>query len=146
MSRVPGSRSGRTNNRVDASVTRVLQVLGDSVKHWREQRKLTQSELAKASGLNRETIVRLEAAEPSRVESLVRIAGALGIAPVELFAPSPTSRPIPDPGRDLLVLEDDMLRFFRKLELQEQRLAVRLLQLAAGFRLQRSSAGTKMSD
>jgi transcriptional regulator with XRE-family HTH domain len=55
--------------------------LGEQIKHWREQRGLSQTALAEAAGLSRAYIAKLEAgdrASPS-MPVLERIAKALGV-------------------------------------------------------------------
>lgn len=56
-----------------------LEVDPARLRHARLAKALTQAELAKAAGVNRTTIVRLESGRPAQPSSVRRIAGALGV-------------------------------------------------------------------
>jgi len=63
-----------------------LTVLPDALKRARLAACLTQAELAKAAGVRRETVFRLEGGAPARMSSLRKICAALGIRPSEITA------------------------------------------------------------
>lgn len=58
-----------------------LAVIPEALKRARLEACLTQGELAKAAGVRRETIARLEAGSPARPSSVRKIAAALGLRP-----------------------------------------------------------------
>lgn len=55
------------------------------LREWREKRAMTQDELAKASGVSRGTIIRLEAGEQAHPPTVRKLAEALKIDPAELI-------------------------------------------------------------
>lgn len=58
-----------------------LTVMPDALRLARLEACLTQSELARAAGIRRETVYRLEAGFPARPSSIRKIAAALGLRP-----------------------------------------------------------------
>ena len=62
-------------------------VTGNTVRQLREQRKLTQAELAEASGVSRLTIIKMETGKlkNARSQTLFAIAKALGCRIDDLF-------------------------------------------------------------
>jgi transcriptional regulator with XRE-family HTH domain len=58
-----------------------LAVVPEALKRARLEACMTQSELARAAGVRRETIARLEAGSPARPSSVRKIAAALGLKP-----------------------------------------------------------------
>lgn len=61
-----------------------LTVLPDALKRARLAACMTQAELAKAAGVRRETVHRLEGGAPARPSSLRKICAALGIRPADI--------------------------------------------------------------
>lgn len=61
-----------------------LTVLPQRLKLARLQACLTQAELARAAGVRRETVHRLEAGSPVRLSSVRKICAALGLRPSEV--------------------------------------------------------------
>ena len=63
--------------------------MGNKLKAAREAHRLTQDELAKASGVSRATICNLEndTAENVTVKTLTKLADALGMTVREIFFP-----------------------------------------------------------
>ena len=63
--------------------------MGNRLKEVRENCKLTQDELARASGISRATICNLEnnTAENVTVKTLTKLADALGMTVREIFFP-----------------------------------------------------------
>ena len=69
--------------------------VGDVVRRLRKDRGWTQDELAqKAGGINKETINRIEAGSDVRLNTLLKVAEALGVVPERLFPGGP-GRPTP---------------------------------------------------
>lgn len=58
-----------------------LTVIPDALKRARLEACMTQGELARAAGVRRETVARLEAGAPARPSSVRKIASALGLKP-----------------------------------------------------------------
>lgn len=58
-----------------------LSVVPEALKRARLEACLTQGELAKAAGVRRETVARLEGGYPARPSSIRKIAAALGLRP-----------------------------------------------------------------
>lgn len=59
---------------------RLLDELGEQLRHTRESLDMTKSELAERAGKVREVIYRLEAGEDTTVSSLLAVLGALGLS------------------------------------------------------------------
>jgi transcriptional regulator with XRE-family HTH domain len=68
-------------------VTEVRGIVGANVKRERERKGLTQSELARAAGMDLTTAQRLEAGRTAKLATVVAVADALGIAVWQLFKP-----------------------------------------------------------
>lgn len=58
-----------------------LAVIPEALRLARLEACMTQGELAKAAGVRRETVYRLEAGYPARPSSIRKIADALGLRP-----------------------------------------------------------------
>lgn len=70
---------------------------GDTIRKLREERGWTQIELAKRAGVNKSTVVRLEANDPTiLLDTVALVAQALGVALEDL---EPVTSPVPL-GRD----------------------------------------------
>ena len=63
----------------DPPIHRWLERLGERVVQHRLNRNLTQVELARAAGLSRRTLARLENGEPTQLENFLRTLIALGL-------------------------------------------------------------------
>jgi DNA-binding XRE family transcriptional regulator len=60
-----------------------------SLRYWRTQIALPQSELARLAEVDRATVVRLEAGGSARLSTVRRLAVALEISPAQLLVPPP---------------------------------------------------------
>lgn len=61
--------------------------IGQNVAYHRERKGLSQAALGKASGVSQVAICKIETGQNiPRIETLTRIAVALGVAPSDLFA------------------------------------------------------------
>ena len=69
--------SGTT--RAPAAVTRALCGLGDDLGTWRRLRQLTAAQVADRAGVSRHTVMRLEKGEGASLETVLRVARALGM-------------------------------------------------------------------
>lgn len=56
-----------------------------NLKYLREDRLLTQEQLAEKAGISRAAVNRIENGQPARLSTLRRLADALGVAPAELW-------------------------------------------------------------
>jgi transcriptional regulator with XRE-family HTH domain len=73
----------------------VLAELGTRLERARLDRNLTQRELAAESGVQRKVVQRIEAGEPVKVTSLIRVLRALGLLEaLDQLVPEPTPSPI----------------------------------------------------
>ena len=61
------------------AVVRVMSSLGESLGTWRRLRQLTAAETADRAGVSVSTLQRLEHGRGGTIESLVRVARALGV-------------------------------------------------------------------
>ena len=61
-----------------------------SLRRIREQRFITQEELAQQTQVSRATISRIERGEPARLTTLRKLAQVLGIQPADLTAVEPS--------------------------------------------------------
>ena len=61
--------------------------MGYKVKEIREEKRMTQEELAKASGVSRTTIVAIESGEAKNVlaSTLIKLAEAMGVTVSDIF-------------------------------------------------------------
>jgi len=57
--------------------------------HWRMQRGLIQLQLAEQAGVHRATVARLEAGGQARMDSVGKLAAALGVTPGDLMRQPP---------------------------------------------------------
>jgi transcriptional regulator with XRE-family HTH domain len=65
----------------------IAALFGENVARCRERSELTQEELGIRAGLHRTEISQLERGlRIARIDTLVKLAGALGVAPAELIA------------------------------------------------------------
>lgn len=64
----------------------IIRVFGSNVRHYREQKEISQEKLAELSGLHRTYISDIERFQRSiSLANVQKIADALGIKPYELF-------------------------------------------------------------
>lgn len=61
------------------SVTRALRRLGEDLATWRRLRQLTAAQVADRAGVSRHTVMRVEHGEGAALESVLRMARALGV-------------------------------------------------------------------
>jgi transcriptional regulator with XRE-family HTH domain len=61
------------------AVTNGERRIGEQLATWRRLRRLTAAQVADRAGLSRHTVMRLENGEGASMESLLRIARALGV-------------------------------------------------------------------
>jgi transcriptional regulator with XRE-family HTH domain len=68
--------------------------IGERVRHWRQRRALSQTELVKLSGVSKKTLQDIETGSVARPHprTIRRLAQALGIDPWQLSEPGP---PVP---------------------------------------------------
>jgi DNA-binding Xre family transcriptional regulator len=64
-------------------------VAAPSLLYWRTQRGLLQQQLAEKAGVDRATVARLEQGKKARVDTIARLAKALGVSPAALQRPAP---------------------------------------------------------
>jgi DNA-binding XRE family transcriptional regulator len=85
------SPRGRTKKQPSPlQVKRALKTISSSLETWRKLRGLTQAQVASRSGLNRDTIVRLEKGEGGvSLENLLLVLRALGLQDLLLRALDP---------------------------------------------------------
>jgi putative transcriptional regulator len=73
----------------------VLSELGARLERTRLERNLTQRELAAEAGVERKALQRIEAGEPVKITSLIRVLRALGLLEgLDQLVPEPTPSPI----------------------------------------------------
>ena len=73
----------------------VLTELGTRLERARLERNLTQRELAAEGGVQRKVVQRMEAGEPVKLTSLIRVLRALGLLEaLDRLVPEPTPSPI----------------------------------------------------
>jgi len=60
-----------------------------ALRYWREQRRLSQRELAERLGVNRTTVARVERGLPADRETIRRLAEALAVTPDDLIREPP---------------------------------------------------------
>lgn len=61
------------------AVATTLKVIGEDLTTWRKLRQLTARQVADRAGVSISTVLRLESGKSSSLESLIRVARALGI-------------------------------------------------------------------
>ena len=61
------------------AVATTLKVIGEDLTTWRKLRQLTARQVADRAGISISTVLRLESGKSSSLESLIRVARALGI-------------------------------------------------------------------
>lgn len=61
------------------SVARAMSEMGGDVRTWRRLRRLTIDQVADRAGVDRKTVMSLEAGRNPTLESLLRVARALGV-------------------------------------------------------------------
>jgi len=77
---------------------RALAVLTERLVRHRLNRNLTQEELARAAGISRRTLARLEAGKPTQLDSFLRVLFALGLGEgLEHLVPAVPASPIQQP-------------------------------------------------
>jgi transcriptional regulator with XRE-family HTH domain len=73
----------------------VLAELGDRLARTRLERNIDQRRLATEAGISKSTVERLEAGDPVRTSSLIRVLRTLGLFPqLDGLVPEPLPRPI----------------------------------------------------
>jgi transcriptional regulator with XRE-family HTH domain len=73
----------------------VLSELGSRLERTRLERNLTQRQLAEEAGVERKAVLRIEAGEPVRITSFIRVLRALGLLEaLEQLVPEPLPSPI----------------------------------------------------
>lgn len=73
----------------------VLDALGERISRQRLHRNMTQAELAKASGVSKRTIERLEAGESTQLSNFIRILRALDLLDgLDQVIPKPLASPL----------------------------------------------------
>ena len=60
-----------------------------ALRYWRTQRALKQAELGERAGIHWTTVQRLEGGKPAEVETVRRLAEALGVEPSDLMREPP---------------------------------------------------------
>jgi transcriptional regulator with XRE-family HTH domain len=68
-----------TDNKTPRPVTRAMSQIGTDLKTWRQLRRLTIAQVADRAGVGRKTVMGLEAGHNPTLESVLRIARALGV-------------------------------------------------------------------
>jgi transcriptional regulator with XRE-family HTH domain len=66
-------------SRIPIAVANGQRRIGEELATWRRLRRLTAAQVADRAGLSRHTVMRLENGEGASLESLLRIARALGV-------------------------------------------------------------------
>jgi transcriptional regulator with XRE-family HTH domain len=66
-------------SRTPVAVTNGQRRIGEQLATWRRLRRLTAAQVADRAGLSRHTVMRLENGEGASLESMLRIARALGV-------------------------------------------------------------------
>ena len=76
-------------------------LIGRRLRAYRRRAKMTQTDLSEATGIARCTIAAVESGlQPGfSVESLIRIADAMGLSLDQLARPSPDDKDVPRPRR-----------------------------------------------
>src|SRR5262245_49507698 len=83
----------RTNSQLTDEA--VLAELGRRLARTRLERNLTQAALGDEAGVGIATVQRLEAGQPARLTSFIRVLRVLGLLEaLDLLVPEPTTRPI----------------------------------------------------
>jgi transcriptional regulator with XRE-family HTH domain len=62
-----------------------------SLRYWRTQRALDQAQLSKQANVSMATLWRLETGRPATLETVRKLAEALGVTPAQLQAQPPTA-------------------------------------------------------
>jgi transcriptional regulator with XRE-family HTH domain len=71
------------------AVANGLRRIGDDLATWRRLRRLTASQVADRAGVSRHTVLRLENGENTSMESVLRVARALGVLDLLVAALDP---------------------------------------------------------
>jgi transcriptional regulator with XRE-family HTH domain len=66
-------------SRTPIAVANAQRRIGEQLATWRRLRRLTAAQVADRAGLSRHTVMRLENGEGASLESMLRIARALGV-------------------------------------------------------------------
>ncbi|MDM8083309.1 helix-turn-helix transcriptional regulator [Cellulomonas cellasea] len=77
--------------RTPIAVTRAMEELGESLATWRRLRELTTAEAADRAGIGVKTLQRLEHGQGATLESMLRVARALGMLDQITAAADPLS-------------------------------------------------------
>jgi transcriptional regulator with XRE-family HTH domain len=73
----------------------VLEEIGTRLQRLRLERNLTQAELAREAGVSKITVERLEAGQPAKLQTLIRVLRVLGLlAGLNPLLPEPMPSPI----------------------------------------------------
>jgi transcriptional regulator with XRE-family HTH domain len=75
--------------RTPQTVTKALVTIGEDISTWRKLRRLTVAELADRADVSPVTIYHLEKGQGSTLESLLRVARALGVLELITSAANP---------------------------------------------------------
>lgn len=73
------------------AVANGLRRIGEELATWRRLRRLTAAEVADRAGVSRHTVMRLENGEGASMESMLRVARALGVLDSLVAAMDPYS-------------------------------------------------------
>lgn len=68
-----------TRTLTPAPVQRAMRTMGDDLATWRRLRRLTSAQVADRAGVSRKTVENVERGRGSTMESVLRVARALGV-------------------------------------------------------------------
>ena len=68
-----------TRTLTPAPVRRAMRTMGDDLATWRRLRRLTSAQVADRAGVSRKTVENVERGRGSTMESVLRVARALGV-------------------------------------------------------------------
>jgi transcriptional regulator with XRE-family HTH domain len=68
-----------TTSKTPLAVANGLRRIGEELATWRRLRRLTAAQVADRAGVSRHTVMRLENGEGANLESMLRVARALGV-------------------------------------------------------------------
>ncbi|HLX47424.1 MAG TPA: helix-turn-helix transcriptional regulator [Streptosporangiaceae bacterium] len=78
-----------TVSKTPIAVNNGLRRIGEYLATWRRLRRLTASQVADRAGVSRHTVMRLENGEGTSMESVLRVARALGVLDLLVVALDP---------------------------------------------------------